>query len=178
MKSPSPNPKPAATLRVYAIPDAFRDLLENQNSVDEDGVLSSEGLEKLDELLHSAKESILDLSCYVKECEASAQVIRELANTSLERARRLDLRVSKYKQYLLKALEATGHAKLSDPRISIAIQNNPASVHIDDERNLPPNPEYWRIHKEPDRCKIKELLKEGREIPGCSLLHTQRVSIK
>lgn len=176
MKTLSANQKPAATLHVFSIPTVLRDLLEAM--VDEEGVLSAEGLKQLDELLQSAKESILDLAAFVKEREAEEKAIREIAQSALERARRIGLRIDKYKEYLLTALEATGRSKLSDPRISVSIQNNPASVYIDDERNLSPNPNYWRIHKEPDRVKLKELLKEGREIPGCQLIVTKRLSIK
>jgi hypothetical protein len=171
-----PNGKPAATIQVFAIPDSFRELMEA--NVDDDGVLSTEGMEKLEQLLHNAKESILNLSCYVKECELTEKSIREIANSTLERARQLSARIDKYKVCLLKALEVTGHAKLSDPRICVAIQNNPASVWIEDERALPPNPDYFRIHKEPDRSKLKELLKSGQEIPGVHLIVTKRVSIK
>lgn len=175
--NPTPStPKPAATLRVYEIPTVFRTLMETM--VDDDGVLSSDGLSQLDELLQSATYSILDLSCFVKECEVTEKSIREIGNSTLERARQLSARIDKYKEYLLKALEVTGHAKLSDPRISVAVQNNPASVWIEDERALPPNPDYFRIHKEVDRSKLKELLKSGQEIPGVHLIVTKRVSIK
>ncbi len=78
MKPPSANQKPATTLRVFAIPTVLRDLLEAM--VDEEGVLSAEGLKQLDELLHSAQESILDLSSYVIECEAEIAAIREISN--------------------------------------------------------------------------------------------------
>ncbi len=86
--------------------------------------------------------------------------------------------MDKYKEYLLNALDVTGYHQLRDSRVRVSIKNNPASVWITDEKAIPPNVEYWRVHREPNRSQLKELLKSGKEIPGVQLITTRRLSIQ
>jgi hypothetical protein len=77
-------------------------------------------------------------------------------------------------------MDAGKITKLEGPDFSARIQNNPASVIIDDvgalptklmTQPLPPPPA-------PNKKAIGELLKAGKEVSGAHLEHGQRLVIK
>lgn len=166
------------TLRCYELPELFRAALDR--AVDPDtGELTEAGIAEIHALTAAAQSSAADLACYIRELELEADAVKATAAAAAERASRLTARASKWRGYLLETLEMAGIDRVKDPRITVAIQKNPPSVHIADDAIIPP--EYCReipARIEPDKTALKTILKLGAVIPGVELVATARLAIK
>jgi hypothetical protein len=117
---------------------------------------------------------------FVRNIEASADVIDDAAKAMQARANRLRKRAESVKAYLLFNLQATGINKIEAPEFVIAVRNNPESVKILENAQIPaeylvtPEPPPPR----PDKTAIKAALKAGKHIDGCYLEAGQRLEIK
>lgn len=163
------------TLHCYEIPHVFRDTLDR--SVDADtGEMTEAGLNELRTLTLQASASSLNLACYIRELELEAEAVKAIATATAERASTLLKRATHLRFYLMEALDAMGQEKVSDSRISLAIRDNPPSVSVENADLIPPT--YRRIKWEPEKTLIKDALKAGTDVPGCSLITTRRLAIK
>ena len=124
------------TLRCYEIPHAFSELM--QRIVSDEGVISESGLAELNDLIAKAQESAASLGCYIRQLELESEAVSTVAKTAAQRADRLSSQAKRWREYLLNTLDAAGINKINDPRISIRVQNNPPSVAIYEERDIPP----------------------------------------
>ena len=165
------------TLKVYEISQQMRELFD---SVDpETGEISPDTIQQLHQLMDASKQSITDLACFVIELQLESETIMEIVKTSADRARKLADRAERYREMILNTMELSSTSKISDPRISVRIQNNPPSVEVFAQDEIPDL--YLRIipeKKEPDRSKIREALKNGEIVEGCCLTTNRRVVIK
>jgi len=103
-------------------------------------------------------------------------VIREEEQRLAERRRAIEAKVERLKTYLQEQLEVAGLQKVKRPTITVAIQANPPSVEIADETLIPS--EFMIPQYKVDKKSILERLKNGEEIPGCSLKQTKGVRIR
>lgn len=89
-------------------------------------------------------------------------------------------RVENIKNWLFTNMQACGITKMESSIFTASIQNNPASVHIDDLAAIPS--EFMRVRlappPEPDKTAIKNALQEGATVAGARLEQGQRLVIK
>lgn len=81
------------------------------------------------------------------------------------------------KQYLEDNMRLIGKTKFKAGVFNFAIQNNPPSVEIYDETLIP---EQYLVEQPAkiDKAGIKELLKQGEEVPGAELKQTKGLRIR
>lgn len=81
------------------------------------------------------------------------------------------------KQYLEDNMRLIGKTKFKAGVFNFSIQNNPPSVDIYDETLIP---EQYLIEQPAkiDKAGIKELLKQGEEVPGAKLKQTEGLRIR
>ena len=112
--------------------------------------------------------------------EAWAKAAKEASKALAERSKRIERRAEALRQYMHAALEAAGITKVEGAEFTIAIRKNPSSVQIAPEADLG---DEWMVFPEPppptpDKRKIAEALKAGKEIPHCSLVTSTRLDIR
>lgn len=111
------------------------------------------------------------------KADGYAKVDKELAKDEValkEEAQRLSARATSInnkrrvlKQNLQDSMEVTGKKKIKTDKFTIYIQNNPASVKIEDPSSIPAY--LNKVKYEPDKAQIKQLLKDGKDVPGAEL---------
>ena len=81
------------------------------------------------------------------------------------------------KTYLEDNMKLTGKTKFKSGMFNFSIQKNPASVNITDERIIP---EEFLIPQLPkiDKTALKDVLKNGVEVPGAELKQTEGLRIR
>ena len=79
--------------------------------------------------------------------------------------------------YLEDFLKTSGLTRIKTELFTISLQNNPPSVEVYDATLIPPK---YLIEQLPvvDKQIIKELLKQGKEIPGATLKQTKGLRIR
>lgn len=138
---------------------------------DDEAALSGtlEGLSNIDEQIAAVVESI-------EEDEALIAGLGSRMAHLTERAERLTFRVEQKKAVILYALTESGIQKLQLPTVTLSQVNNPPSVVVVEEKEVPE--EYW-VHPEPpaprlDKKTLLADLKSGKQIPGVLLSNPSR----
>jgi hypothetical protein len=101
------------------------------------------------------------------EREAMADGITAYIKTLQDRRSRLTVGAEKLRAMALWALQEAGIKKLEEPNFTALTQASQPSVVIIDEEMIPA--EFTRIKVEPNKKLIAEVLKAGKEVPGCQL---------
>jgi len=159
-------------MKLYELAQNYAQLLEMADDMESDALVDT--LEALQGEIEEKAENIAKL---VKNLEADAKIIKEEEQRLAERRRAIEAKVERLKAYLQEQLEVAGLQKVKRPTITVAIQNNPPSVEIADEKLIPSEfmiPQPAKI----DKKAILERLKNGEEIPGCSIKQTKGVRIR
>lgn len=112
--------------------------------------------------------------------DAMAEAIECAADAMKARAQRLRKRTAHLRNYLLTNMQAAGLQRIETPEVVLAIKNNPESVVVFAEGELP---ERFMVQPEPppkraDKAAIKAALKAGEDVPGARLERGQRLEIK
>ena len=159
-------------MKLYELAQNYAQLMEMAEEMESDALVDT--LEALQDAIEDKAENIAK---FIKNLEADAKIIKEEEQRLAERRRAIETKVDKLKTYLQEQLEIAGLQKVKRPTITVAIQNNPPSVEIADEKLIPSEfmiPQPAKV----DKRAILERLKNGEEIPGCSLKQTKGVRIK
>jgi len=111
------------------------------------------------------------------------ELMRKNWNEEIDKLKRMDealkLRIEWLKSYLMYNMQAKGEDKLQFALVAVAIRNNPPSVGITDEKEIPSS--YTRIIQEIkiNKAEILKELKAGKQVPGTILItDVKRLEIK
>ena len=148
---------------------ALFDLTQDERFDEETGELLDES-ETIKELFEGMQELLsdkLDNSMYIiKQLTNDSNALKEEAKRLNAKAKAMDNKALYLKELMFSALNATNETKLKTPKFSYTIKRS-ESVSVADVDNLPR--EFVRLKREADKKLIKEALKDGATIEGCSV---------
>lgn len=116
----------------------------------------------------------------VRNLEAAAEQIKAAEKSMYDRRKAYEARAERIRSYVLDALLFAGMKKVECPLFVAAVRENPPSVSIQDAEKVPeayladpplPKPQ-------PDKKLIAMAIKDGHDVPGCSLVYSRRLDIK
>jgi hypothetical protein len=163
---------------LYELVGQHRELerLAGSDEVDEQTLRDTlEGLEGSIQLkAQSCAAMVANLSAWAMTIDGAAQRLSE-------RAEKVHKRAEWLRAYLLVNMQQAGITKIETPELVASIRKNPASVQIADgavlpERFMVPSPPT--PPPRPDKKAIGAALKAGEDVPGCSLVQSERLEIK
>ena len=159
-------------MKLYELTENYAKLLEMAEETDTDAIVDT--LEALQEAIEDKAENIAKL---IRNLEADVKVIRDEEKRLAERRQAIENKVERLKSYLQEQLETAGIEKVKRPTITVAIQANPPSIDVIDEKAIPND---FLIPQAPklDKRSILERLKKGEAIPGVTLKQTKGVRIR
>jgi chromosome segregation ATPase len=118
----------------------------------------------------------------IKNLRAPALAIDEEIKRLQERKKAFDSQADKIEAWLKDNMVKCEISKVECTAFTIALQDNPPSVHVSDESVIPQDFMRQSIPKvpppAPDKVAIAKAIKEGKEVAGCNLVQTQRLVIK
>ena len=161
---------------LYLLTQEFREAAEKLADAELPDEVIADTLESLQ---FPIEEKAKNVAMVIRNIEASAKAIKEAADAMILRAKSEENRAKNLKGYLQSAMEATGITKIESPYFVISLRNNPESVVIDAESQIPAD--YMReipASYSPDKTLIKKAIQDGYEVPGCHLTRTQSLQIK
>jgi hypothetical protein len=123
---------------------------------------------------------IEDYAYVIKNMEALPEQIKAEEKRLADRRKAIENRVQHIKDWLLVNMQQAGISKIESPVFTVALQNNPASVIIDDESLID---DGFKRMPEPlplvvDKKLIKMAIEAGQEVIGAHIEVKQRVVIK
>lgn len=126
------------------------------------------------------EQKAVSVAAFARNLEAASEQIEQAEKAMFARRKAMLNRAKHLREYLLMNMQACGITKIEHPQFVIAVRNNPESVVIEDERQIPVD--YLRQPEPPppapDRALIKMAIKDGFDVPGAKLTRTQRLDIK
>lgn len=158
---------------------ALRDILENDLEYNEETgeiIDNSEVINNLfQELELSLKDKFDNSQRYIIDCESQAETLKKEAKRLVEKAIAIQNRADRVKDLMKGALIATGETKLKTDLFSFSIRNS-ESIEVRDIEELPR--QFVRLKREADKKLIKEALKKGEHIEGCSIVTKQSIGAR
>ena len=159
-------------MKLYELAQQYNALLEMSESIDD--ITLKDTLDSIQEEIDDKAENIAKL---IRSLQADTEVIKLEEKRLAERRKAIENRIENIKSYLQNELETAGIDKVKRPTLTVSIANNPPSVLVEDESLIPSEymvPQPDKI----DKRMLLSVLKEGEEIPGCSIQQTKGVRIK
>lgn len=164
-------------LALYQIADAYvRDLqLLQEKDIDDPTFLDA-----LDRLEGELQEKATNVAMFIRNMEATAEAIKAAEADMYARRKSIEAKTERIKAYLLENMLRTGIKKIESPWFKIAVRDNPESVIVEPDAQIPQ--EYYRQPEPPppvlDKVNLKKDLQLGVIVPGCRLDRKQRIEIK
>ena len=131
-------------------------------------------LERLSELQMERAAKIDGVACYVKNLENEAAGLKAQKDAFAEREKAAKAKIDGLKRWLV---QACGGEKFSSERCEVRFRRS-EQVIVENVDALPEQYLREKITVEPDKTAIKEALKAGAEIVGCSLASNISASVK
>ena len=161
---------------LFEIATAYRALAEKLHDTD----LPDEVIE---DTLESASgdlvEKLTNIGFVIRNIDAEVSAMKDAEEKISSRRKAKENRIARLKAYALANMLATGKTKIESPYFVMGLRNNPESVVIDAESQIPAD--YMReipASYSPDKTLIKKAIQDGYEVPGCHLTRTQSLQIK
>lgn len=132
-------------------------------------------IEKLESLEMQRDQKISNIACWIKELKAEANAVKAEKMNLEKRQNACNKKAEQLKNYLSYILAGE---KFKDSKCSISYRRSEA-VEVDKDIDLQRVPEcYLKIERELKVSEVKEALKNGIEVTGCSLVEKQNIQIR
>lgn len=124
-------------------------------------------------------EKCVNIAKVFRNLESLADQIKQAEAQMVERRKAIEKRAAALKLYLLTNMDMAGIPKIESPWFCISVKNNPESVVIDNEKEIPAD--YMReipVSYVPDKALMKSAMQDGHIITGAHLERGKRLEIK
>ena len=157
-------------MNLYELSLAFQEV----QNMDLDPEVMKDTLDSIEDAIENKAENIAKL---VRNLESDVSAYKEEEDRLKTKRQATENKVKWLKTYLEDNMKMTGKTKFKSGMFNFAIQKNPASVNITDEKIIPGE---FLIPQPPkvDKTSLKEILKRGIEVPGAELKQTEGLRIR
>lgn len=115
----------------------------------------------------------------VRQLEANAAAVKQWSKDASERAKAIEARAERLREYLSNNMIACGIQRIEGPGVTLSFRKS-TSVVIEDEAQLPA--QYMRQkpppQAEPDKVAIAAAMKAGETVPGARLEARQSLQVR
>lgn len=161
-------------MKLYEIEQGLRALIEGtlEKIVDmETGEVFT--VDNLENLQLVKEEKLEGCAVVYKELKADAEALANEIKTLQERKARLVKKQDWLADYMAMALNGE---KLKTPKCTISYRKSESVELISNIEEVPS--EYCKTKVELDKTAVKKAIKEGIEVPGCSLIAKMNMQVK
>ena len=158
-------------MNLYTLTEKYQQLVDISEDLDEETLKDT-----LDSINEAIEVKVENTAAFIKQIEANANMLKDEEKRLTERRKKQENNAKNMKVYLQDQLEKVGKLKIVGNRFTVAIQNNPASVVVTDEKKL----SKYFIEQPPQLNKtiLKQDLKNGLEVDGAELQSTRSIRIR
>lgn len=157
-------------MNLYELSLSFQEV----QNMDLDSEVMKDTLDSIEDAIENKAENIAKL---IRNLESDVSAYKEEEDRLKTKRQATENKVKWLKTYLEDNMKMTGKTKFKSGMFNFAIQKNPASVNITDEKIIPGE---FLIPQPPkvDKTSLKEALKNGIEVPGAELKQTEGLRIR
>lgn len=165
------------SLTLYEITAEYRTAADKLADLDLPDDVVADTLESLGGELETKATSV---AAFVRNLEANAAAIKEAESHMATRRKAIENRAARVRDYLLSNMMVAGVQKIESPYFKLSVRENPPAVEIFEPGLIPR--EFMRQPEPPppapDKTAIKDALKAGQDVPGCTLTRGVRLDIR
>ena len=184
-------------MSLFSITEKFRELFdaydEIVNAEPEDNtdpeemrrIAEEAWFNTLSDMEDTIEEKAENLALFIMDTEAEISAMKAAEKRLAERRRAKENAVKRLKEYGIRALDAAKLTKVDRPLARLSIRNNAESVEISDEKGFIDWAQRFDRddllrYAEPtiNKSAIKEIIKNGQDVPFASLRRTRSLIIK
>ena len=163
-------------MKLYEITNAYQNIF---NQIDETGEVNESFITQLETIQEDFEQKAILVASYIKNLEAEELAISNAIDEMKARKDGLSKKADSLSEYLQFNLQSLSINEIkSSPYFKIRLKKCPASLDVFDETLIPDEYMREKVTITPDKMKIKEVLAEGIEVPGCSIQHKIKLEIK
>jgi Siphovirus Gp157 len=161
---------------LYLVAAQYREAAAKLADLDLDSVTLADTLESLSGDLETKAQSVAFMA---RSMEADAAAVKQWAKDATERAKAIEARAERLREYLSDNMEACGIQRIEGPGITLSFRKSHAVV-IDEPGLIPA--EYMRTPEPPpaapDKRAITDAIKLGEVVPGAHVETRQALQIR
>lgn len=162
-------------MKLYEIAESYRNLQELLEDETIPVEVVNEALQQVEGEFEYKAENIIKL---IKSLEGEIAVYKEEEKRMASNRKALEAKTANLKDYLLNNMQGMNKKEVKAGLFKLKIARNPVSLKIEDESKIPTQFVNEVVTKVIDKTAIKEALKSGEIIEGCSLEQGERLNIK
>lgn len=157
-------------MNLYELGDNYRAIQEMD--LDEETLRDT-----LDSIVGEAEQKVENIVKWIRNLKGENTAIKEEETRLKNKRIANENKIKSLSLYLEDFLKNSGLTRIKTELFTITLQNNPPSVDVYDATLIPVK---YLIEQSPvvDKTMIKELLKQGEEIPGAELQQTKGLRIR
>lgn len=157
-------------MNLYELGDNYRAIQEMD--LDEETLRDT-----LDSIVGEAEQKVENIVKWIRNLKGENIAIKEEETRLKNKRIANENKIKSLSLYLEDFLKTSGLTKIKTELFTVSLQNNPPSVKVYDATLIPAQ---YLIEQSPvvDKTMIKELLKQGEEIPGAELQQTKGLRIR
>lgn len=124
------------------------------------------------------QKKAIDYGYVVKSFESDIDTIdAEIKRLQALKSIRMNA-IDRMKKAVLEAMQVYGIEKVETATMKLAVRNNPESVEIVNEYQIPDFFRKKKVTESIDKVSIKKAIQEGQDVPGALLVKNQSLTIK
>ncbi len=153
------------------------ELAQNYAEIQEMDLDEQTFLDTLESIQDTAEDKVKNIVKWIRNLKGDNTAIKEEETRLKNKRIANENKIKALSLYLEDFLKTSGLTRLKAGLFTISLQNNPSSLEIYDATLIP---EQYLKPQAPvyDTQTIKDLLKQGEEIPGATLKHTKGLRIR
>jgi hypothetical protein len=152
---------------LFALSTEYRATAQKLADLDLDAQTIADTLEGISGDLEVKAQGVAHV---IRAIEADASAVKQWAKDAAERAKALEARADRLREYLADNMEACGIEKIEGPGVKLSWRNSSAVV-IDEPGLIPVS--FMRLPDPPppapDKTAIKKAIEAGKEVPGAHI---------
>lgn len=162
-------------MNLYELSHNYQELLDLMESVDTTDPNYAQALtDTLDSIGDAIDDKAEGYVMVANQLQHDIAMVKDEISRLSDKQKALQNNLSKLKDTLVNEMQATGKEKIKTPRFTIWVQNNPQSLKIMDERNIP----FEFYIPQAPKLNKRELLKHVKSHPIDGVEITQEKGLR
>ena len=163
------------TLSLFKISKEYKEkfdmLVDLSDQIDQETIKNT-----LESISTDVENKILNIAAFCKNLEREIEAMKEYEHSMKIRRERNEHRIKNMKSYMKSCMDYAGIKKVKGLEFNVSIRKNQSALQIIDESKVPDD--LFIIKKEPNKAKIKSLLKNGYSLNYAKLTNSESLIIK
>jgi hypothetical protein len=169
-------------MNLYQVTEEFNAAIELFVNTDKEQEDTREVLPTLEDWLNETRDNLdkkrLAVAAYIKNQDSDIEAICNAVEELSDRRKKKESSVRWLKESLLNSMHVTETRLVKGVEFDIKIRANPHKVEITDESMVPEDFIILKQEKYIDKARIRETIKMGKLVPGCTLVQNDSIQIK